>query len=178
MPRIKNAAQIHNPLADPQMPLMVPMFGGGFSFSKADRVRLVKNDPFLPHIFDGEEINMTTRLWTHGYDFYAPSEDIVFHFYADKKDEKRPSFWKVNFERTQREGKRSSARLRYLFKMAPDNEFPADLRQIGLYSMGTKRSLEQYYHLLGIDPVTKECKNLSQEVYSGRFHARNHRTRN
>lgn len=123
MPRIKSAAQIKHPLKDTKMPLLVPLFGGGFSFSKAHRVRNVKNDPFMPHMFDGEEVGMTARLWTHGYDFYAPTEDIVFHYYAQTGDKKRKTFWHINFEVTEREGWKSSARLRHLLGMEPDKGF-------------------------------------------------------
>mgnify|MGYP001385833098 CR=1 FL=1 len=30
-------------------------------------------DGYLPMLFDGEEMSMGLRLWTHGYDLYAPA---------------------------------------------------------------------------------------------------------
>ena len=43
----------------------------------------------------GEEINVGIRGFTHGYDFYAPRDSVVFHEYAalSKRRKKIPMFW-------------------------------------------------------------------------------------
>eukprot|EP00662_Eupelagonemidae_sp_cell21_P058275 gene58275-biopygen64036 len=38
-------------------------------------------DPHLPFLFHGEEILLTVRLWTAGYDFFSPGENVLFHHY-------------------------------------------------------------------------------------------------
>ena len=35
-------------------------------------------------VFQGEEISIGVRGWTHGYDFYAPERSVLFHEYASK----------------------------------------------------------------------------------------------
>ena len=38
----------------------------------------------------GEEIIMSTRLWTHGYDIFSPSQAVVGHIYVRRH---KPKFW-------------------------------------------------------------------------------------
>ena len=37
----------------------------------------------MPFLFKGEEFNRAARLWTHGYDLYAPRKNYAYHFYDD-----------------------------------------------------------------------------------------------
>lgn len=53
----------------------------GFSFSSARVLAEVPYTP-LPHLFFGEETAMAVRLWTHGWDFYAPNTHAVFHLWS------------------------------------------------------------------------------------------------
>lgn len=207
MPRIKSAAQVNHPLKDKTIPLLTPFLGGGFSFSRAHRVRTVKNDPYLPHIFDGEEIVLTTRLWfpffslcfllniflyffplfylfflcflsfllyfwkrTYGYDFYAPTEDIVFHYYGFEGAPKRPTFWEIDYATTEREGKRSTARIRHLLGMPPNPQQQANLTEIERYGMGNKRPLDMFWKIIGVDMKTLEVEDKPNYFYNGLFH--------
>ena len=38
----------------------------------------------------GEEIIMSTRLWTSGYDIFSPSQAVVGHIYVRRH---KPKFW-------------------------------------------------------------------------------------
>ena len=51
----------------------------GFLFAPGSFVREVPYDPEL--YFFGEEISMTLRSWTSGYDLFHPAETIVWHDY-------------------------------------------------------------------------------------------------
>ena len=45
-------------------------------------------------LFTGEEIMHAVRLWTSGWDFFCPSENLVYHLYVTKEFGKtRPKFW-------------------------------------------------------------------------------------
>jgi hypothetical protein len=44
----------------------------------------VPYDPHTAFLFHGEEFSRGARLWTSGYDFYSPSENLVFHHYNRK----------------------------------------------------------------------------------------------
>ena len=49
------------------------------------RVKQVPYDAYLPMLFDGEEFSIGARMWTYGYDFYAPNIDCIFHQYGPSK---------------------------------------------------------------------------------------------
>jgi [Skp1-protein]-hydroxyproline N-acetylglucosaminyltransferase len=63
-------------------PLLQPFWAAGFSFARGHFVVQVPYDPYLPLVFQGEEISMTIRGFTYGYDFYAPLQHVAFHMYA------------------------------------------------------------------------------------------------
>ncbi|CAH0519925.1 unnamed protein product [Peronospora belbahrii] len=65
--------------------ILVSQLAGGFNFGGCKQAKEVRNDPHTPFLFHGEEYSRAARLWTNGYDFYAPSEDIVFHWYEKRK---------------------------------------------------------------------------------------------
>ena len=52
-----------------------------FSFSSAEVLKEVPYDPRLLMLFFGEEILMTVRLFTHGWDLFSPSSGVVFHLW-------------------------------------------------------------------------------------------------
>eukprot|EP01084_Bolivina_argentea_P139362 245180_1 len=52
-----------------KIPIRVPFFAGGFSFATYIFWQQVPLDPYLLYIFNGEEFDISTRGWTHGYDF-------------------------------------------------------------------------------------------------------------
>jgi Glycosyltransferase (GlcNAc) len=61
-------------------PLRARFLSAGFLFAPGSFVREVPYDPDL--YFLGEEAAMTLRAFTHGYDFFHPSETIVWHDYV------------------------------------------------------------------------------------------------
>jgi len=52
-----------------------------FAFSSAAVLREVPYDPQLQMLFYGEEILMTVRLHTHGWDLFSPARGLVFHLW-------------------------------------------------------------------------------------------------
>jgi Glycosyltransferase (GlcNAc) len=56
-------------------------WGAGLSFSKCHAELNVPYDPYLPNVFDGEEISRGYRFFTHGYDIYTPDQVLVTHDY-------------------------------------------------------------------------------------------------
>ena len=82
-------------------PVRTPYFGAGLVFSKAHRLAAVPYDPYLHYLFDGEEFDMAMRLFTSGYDIYAPNETPLFHFYSSPAENKRMGIAKFWVSRTQ-----------------------------------------------------------------------------
>ncbi len=76
-------------------PMLEPFWAAGFSFARGHFVANVPYDCCLPMVFMGEEISIGIRGWTHGYDFYANQQSVVFHEYAQESARRRhvPKFW-------------------------------------------------------------------------------------
>jgi [Skp1-protein]-hydroxyproline N-acetylglucosaminyltransferase len=63
-------------------PSFAPFTAAGYFVAHSNFLHEVPFDPFLPWIFMGEEIIMSSRLWTAGYDIFAPNEAVVGHIYG------------------------------------------------------------------------------------------------
>ena len=77
-----SAMEIYPPFGP--SPVLHPFWAAGISFSRGHFVARVPYDCCLPMMFQGEEISMAARAWSHGYDFYSPVESVVFHPYDDR----------------------------------------------------------------------------------------------
>ena len=77
------------------MPQLQPFWAAGFSFSRGHFKVKVPYDAYQPMVFQGEEIAIGIRGFTHGYDFYAPRESVVFHEYAERSNRRKKvhMFW-------------------------------------------------------------------------------------
>lgn len=133
------------PPAPDGRPRPVPFVSGGFVFMPGAAVREVPFDPDLPHLFQGEEILHSARLWTAGYDFFTPRENIVYHYYERRG---KPKFWDdiKGYEAVQAETLRKVRRL--LGLEAP----PLAGYRCG---MGSARSLQEYWAFAGVDVASK-----------------------
>jgi Glycosyltransferase (GlcNAc) len=64
-------------------PLRSPLWAAGFNFGASTALQEhVQYDPYMRHVFFGEEISMAARLYTHGYDFFAPAQAVVYHLWS------------------------------------------------------------------------------------------------
>lgn len=122
-------------------PRPVPFTSGGFVFGPGTMVTEVPYDPDLPHLFQGEEVLMSARLWTTGYDFFTPVENLVFHNYTRAE---APKFWNdVDYTAEQ---KNTVEKVKALLTGG-----------MGAYKhgMGASRTLQQYWEYAGVDWATK-----------------------
>ncbi|EFA80237.1 cleavage and polyadenylation specificity factor FIP1 [Heterostelium album PN500] len=129
----------------------------GFSFSYGSMITEVHYDPHLCHLFFGEEMLMSARLWTSGYDFYSPTHAILFHLW---KRSHRPTFTELSFEEDRQ---KSHHRLREIMGI------PSDSNDIGRpdiekYSLGTQRSIDQYQEYCG---VNFSSQSISEKALKG-----------
>ena len=58
------------------------LYAAGFNFSLGRVITDVPYDDNLQYLFFGEELSMAVRLYTHGYDLYAPPETVVYHLWS------------------------------------------------------------------------------------------------
>uniref|UniRef100_A0AAV1TU46 Uncharacterized protein n=1 Tax=Peronospora matthiolae TaxID=2874970 RepID=A0AAV1TU46_9STRA len=134
---------------DMPKPRLMSQLAGGFNFGSCKPVKEVRNDPYTPYLFHGEEYSRATRLWTAGYDFYAPSDDIAYHWYEERK-----VVWERDWNRRYKVQQRSKRRVRSILKL-PVTEEDFDHTDLEKFTLGTKRTLEQWKKFSGIDPLAE-----------------------
>jgi hypothetical protein len=127
--------------ASPAAPRPVPFTSGGFVFGPGSMVVKVPYDPNLPHLFQGEEILYSARLWTSGFDFFTPTENLVYHFYLRATS---PKFWS-DVDVTSQQASTVAKVKKLLQGRLP--EYP--------HGMGKTRTLREYWAFAGIDWKTK-----------------------
>ncbi|CAK0797670.1 unnamed protein product [Prorocentrum cordatum] len=131
--------------SDVRMPLLTPNWAAGFSFHRCHAEKLVPVDWRLRWIFTGEEVNRAVRLWTHGYDLYAPASVAVLHNYTNAKQE----FQQFGDRHRQILQKRRSQRqVRRLLETLTADDLAAgeaeEQEGLGRFGLGAQRSLEEF----------------------------------
>jgi len=143
-------------------PTKAYFYSAHFCFTSGDFCINVKHDP--NYYFTGEEMNITVRAYTHGYDLFHPHILIAWHEYTRKYRTKHwdddSNWWKLD--------KVSKMRNRIFFSM----ELPGDVvvsnreEYFGEYWIGKERSIEDYEKYLGIKIKIKkeENNNISKKL--------------
>lgn len=124
----------------------VPLLYGGFVFSHGMWVVDVEQDP--EHYYTGEELALSIRSFTKGYDIFTPKQIITWHRTFSGKVACL-KHWQVHGNLVGDEKHRHAiGRLRKLI-------FGGDL---GKYGNGTVRTIEQFMDFSGVDFVNLEIK--------------------
>jgi hypothetical protein len=127
-------------------PLPSCLWAAGFSFARASVLLAVPYDPCTPRLFFGEEQAMAARMFTHGYDFWAPQEAVAFHLWSRHHrrtfQEQRPVGVDVEAQR-----RSSHARVRALLTSDPD---VFAMEHQGALGLGRERSLHAWETRLGV----------------------------
>lgn len=122
-------------------PIPSRFLSGHFCFARAEWGREIKHDPDI--YFSGEELNLTIRSYTHGYDFFHPNIVIIWH--ATMREERDGILvWDDQSKRgedwwTQQNTAR--AKIRQLLR-TEDNGF--DLAGVDIGDVRTIRDYEKY----------------------------------
>jgi hypothetical protein len=59
------------------------LYAGGFNFGPSEVITDVPYDMMgMHHLFFGEELSMSIRLFTNGYDLYCPNETVCYHLWS------------------------------------------------------------------------------------------------
>jgi len=123
----------------------VPFLAGGMWCARGRILEDVPMDPTLDFLFQGEEFLLAARCWTHGYDIYTPTENIVFH---DYKREHAPRYWNDQ-PAWHAKQQATVARVR---RMLHIDQPPLDDPKYGL---GNARTIHAYYAFAGVDLKNK-----------------------
>jgi len=145
-------------------PRFAPFAGAGLFMAHSDFLREVPFDPFLPWIFMGEEIIMSARLWTHGYDIYSPTQVVLGHIYVRAN---KPKFWETVGRVFQHRGIFKPLSLLVLDRIKYQLGYPESSRDmvkpktvftaLDRYTLGTQRKLDDYLtQIAGLNMTTKQ----------------------
>ena len=145
------------------VPQLEPYWGAGFSFSRGHFVVNIPYDLWLPHVFQGEEINIGIRGFTYGYDYYAPERNALYHYYKrppkDPNDVRVtegevPKYWDApNY--SEEVEVLAMVRLNDIIHMTPSKGHP----EVGMYwskleeqkyGVGSVRTPERFFDTFGI----------------------------
>jgi len=141
-------------------PFPARFLSGHFAFGPNKWAREVRHDPDI--LFSGEEINLTVRSFTHGYDLFHPHRCVIWH--ATMRTERNGILmWDDQYKRGDYtfgpKQDKARAKIRQLLR-TEDNGF--DLRG---YDLGTVRTLRDYEKYAGIhfkkksfQKYTSDCK--------------------
>jgi len=166
LPRIEMEGKCHE---NQTRPTQMAFCGAGFFFAHASILVDVPMDPFLPWMFMGEEIALSIRAWTHGWNIYAPRKNLIGHQYRPVQFG-TPHYWdsvKRLFHKpmmVDRATTQIRQRVKYIMGY-PDLRVEQQKRFAGFdvfaelehYGLGTERSKEDYLKFAEIDLEHKTC---------------------
>lgn len=139
---IKNHQEIFNK----QKLIKARLLSGHFIFGSGSFVHECMYDPNF--YFRGEELSLSARAFTHGYDFFHPTYTIIWHEYLREKSNKH---WLDHIKSNgfvlegEDRNKESKKRQRKLFGI---DQCDIDFKQ---YGFGKIRSLHDYELYIGLD---------------------------
>lgn len=131
---------------DPDNPIPTAYVAAGMFFCESSFLNEVPFDPNLPNLFIGEEILHSIRFWTHGWDIFTPTENVLYHYYTRKGE---PKVWDdlKHYNSTD-----ATNKVRNLLKLDNANEIAPYLNlNMEIYGLGNKRTIEQYFEYAGIN---------------------------
>lgn len=131
-----------------------PRAGGflaaGFIFCDGHFVENVPYDPQL--FFNGEEISLAARAYTHGYDLYTPHKVLIWHFYGRNES---PKYWSDHTDEAKKRGdigdtwwERDAISCQRIRSLLATSDEPIKL---GRWGLGQQRSLQEFQYRVGID---------------------------
>ena len=140
-------------------PFITSYVSAGLLFGDAKFLHEVPFDPYLPYMFQGEEILLSARLWTNGWDLYNLSEPVITHYYNREKDN-QPHFWDDHKRKrwAQIQTKTNKRYYYILQEYKKDQVDPLFLTHVDDYNVGNSRSLKDWFKFTGIDMKNKKSR--------------------
>jgi hypothetical protein len=141
-------------------PIPSRFMSGHFSFGPNEWAKTIKHDPDI--YFSGEELNLTIRSFTHGYDLFHPHELVIWH--ATMRTERDGKLvWDDQSKRGEdmwwRQQDIGRAKIRQLLR-TEDNGF--DLTG---YDIGNTRTIRDYEKYAGIHFRNKSFQSYTKANY-------------
>jgi len=135
----------------PLRPFPVTHWCACFSFARAEMLREVPYLADVPFLFFGEEDAMGARLWTNGWNLYAPSR-MPLHTTFDRSY--RSTFWEVRHADRQRLRRRSVRRVQAMLGYGVDSNIGPSAPEgiVGPGALGAARPVAAFWKMVGINP--------------------------
>jgi hypothetical protein len=123
------------------MPVTSRFISGHMIFTQGKFCKEVPYDPY--YLFHGEEINLTVRAFSHGYDLFHPHKPIVYHEYSRSH---RPRKCWDDDPTWAHQNAKSHLRNRKFFEMDGEKK-DIDFEE---YDLGSERTMEDYEEYSGV----------------------------
>ena len=123
---------------------------GHFCFARNQWAKEIRHDPEI--YFSGEELNLTVRSFTHGYDFFHPHRLVIWH--STMREERSGMLvWDDQHKRGDDWGfyqKRAQKRIRNLLRTQTDSDV-----YLKNYDLGNARTIQDYERYAGVHFKTR-----------------------
>lgn len=127
----------------------------GFLFTTGSWLKDVPFDPTLDYLFIGEEILLSARSYTKGWEIFIPNKEIIFHHYL-RHDENK--IW----EDKTYSAKNAEHRLKNLLSL--DSKLNA-IAKNDTYGIGNVREVKDYLEKIGIVKPASSENYISQKKH-------------
>jgi len=146
----------------PEHPLRGAFVTSSFLFAKSG---LLKDVPFDPYLYFGEdEMTLSARLFTAGYDLFHPRRNLIYHFARRAGTAGYALHWQ-DLPAIAPIRDRAHQRRDHLLGRATSVD-PLILRELNTYGMGSTRSLSDFEAFSGINFAQR---SLSQRAIHADF---------
>ena len=157
-----------------EAPSQIAYIAAGFFFTRAEFLIDIPFDPYLPWCFMGEEIALSLRAWTHGWDIYAPRKNYIAHQYRPGRMG-LPKFWENTGRVFGRPGPGFNTqlqtitiqRIKYMVgykdstkEFLEGKDWQVVLTDFEHYGPGDVRPLLKYLHEVRINVESETCSHI------------------
>lgn len=118
-------------------PQYVPMYSAGFAFSHSDIIKEIPFPSNTHYLFFGEELLMSARAFTHGWDLKGPTHSIVYHLWSR-------DYRKVYYNEVDNLKKRNQS-IKFI-----KNLLLGKIKD-PICTFGTKRTMKEFWNYIGVD---------------------------
>ena len=169
IPKLKPLAMLDAPTRT--RPVAARFLGAGLLFAPGCFVEEVPYDPEL--YFFGEEISMTLRAFTSGYDLFHPVENIAWHDYvrayairhwddhapADSATDEGTSTW------TKLDALSQQKVHQLLYGYRSEDQWKTSVELPGRFGLGSTRTLQEFEEYAGISFRLRKIQDYTRYAY-------------
>lgn len=135
---------------DATKPIPISFLAAGLLFAPGHFCRDVEYDP--EGYFGGEEIMLAVRAFSHGYKFFSPDANLIWHLYGHHA----PKHWSDNPNTQTAQHQKALKRL--------DTLLLGDHQDLGKYGLGPVNSVADFEHHAGIDFAGAKARKFRKDA--------------